>query len=479
MWFFRSEIPGENSLRAASPNERRCITREYLDFYRALIIGGIYQFSEPVDVTSVFTYTYALRHCVDRHPQLSITVAKAETESPHYEFCPRLDLSQHIQILERGDDSELKTIERVLPSILDAQWPPSIPAWKIVVLPFSQTRCFIGFSFSHNLGDGMTAMAFHRSFLDALQQPRLITDLICTPTLKQLSPPFDSAQTLPISWSFLLSPLLGEYLPESIASIFGFRASASSITPGTWTGSSVFYSPETYRTGVHILSIDACTVEQTLKACRMHGAKMTGLIHQFIITALSDLLPQPHKFDNLAFATAMNMRNAVGVSKDEMGLFVSGYFQTQPLQNPTLGAQGEFSWALARSITETLAAKANELSDNPVGLLRYVSTMRSWTVSKLGHCRDGSYELSNLLSFQPSSSVEKCSVTEMVFCQPTNVTSAPLTFNIVSTSGGPMNITVDWQVGALAMGSYEDEVNFVSSMCKHVESSFVRVASTT
>ncbi|RDW79403.1 hypothetical protein BP6252_04041 [Coleophoma cylindrospora] len=479
MWFSRSETPGENSLRTASPNERRCITRESLDFYRALVIGGIYQFSEPVDVTSVSTYSYALRHCVDRHPHLSIIVAKAETETPNYEFCPRVDLSQHIQILERGDGNERRTIERVLPSILDTQWPPSIPAWKIVVLPFSQTRCFIGFSFSHSLGDGMTAMIFHRSFLAALQEPRLERDLICTPTLKQLSPPFDSAQTLPISWSFLLSPLLGEYLPESIASLFGLRASVSSITPGTWTGSSVFYSPETYRTGVHILSIDASTVGKTLRACRMHGVKMTGLIHQFIIAALSDLLPQPHKFDNLAFATAMNMRNAVDVSNDEMGLFVSGHFQTEPLQKPTLDAQEEYSWALAKSITETLAAKANELSDNTVGLLRYVKTMRSWTLSKLGHCRDGSYEVSNLLSFQPSGSVEKCSITEMVFCQPTNITSAPLTFNIVSTSGGPMNITVDWQVGALAMGSYEDEVDFVSSMCKHIESSFVRLTSTT
>lgn len=460
------------------PNERRCITREALGFYRALLVGGIYQFSEPVEVTSIYTYAHALRQCVGRHPLLSVTVAEGETNSPHYAFCPHLDLNQHVQFLEPDGEGEgeIETIERVLPSLLDAPWPTSIPAWKIIVLPFSQTRCFIGLSFSHALGDGVSGLAFHGTFLEALQAQRLEKDLTCTPMLKPLNPPFDTAKNIPISWSFLLSPLLGAFLPTWVASLFGFRAAAGSITPGTWTASPFFYTPEGYRTGVQMFTVDARTVNATLGACRMNGAKLTGLMHQLIITALSESLPQPNDVNRFAAATALNMRGPVGVSNDVMGLYSSGDFQSHPLQKSHTGADGEFSWALAKSITDKLAASATELHDQPVGLLRYLSDMRSWFLSKIGQRRDCSYEVSNLLTFKPSSPTEQCSVTEMVFCQPADVTGAVLTFNIVSAANGPMTVAVNWQIGALDLGSHNEEVRFVRTVCQKIEGSLTRVS---
>jgi hypothetical protein len=317
-------------------------------------------------------------------------------------------------------------------------------------------------------------MIFHKAFLNALQTHRIEEDLICTPTMQQLSPAFDTVENLPISWSFLISPLLGEYLPKSIASFFGFAAAASSVTPGTWTAAPIFNTPEasTSQTGVEILSIDTTTVEKALNLCRIHGSKLTGLIHQFILTALSESIPQPNTIDNFAAGTAMDMRNAAGVSKDEMGLFVSGDFQLYPLLKPQSNTTGEFPWALAKMITEQLAKRAIDLKDQPIGLLRYLSDMRSWTSSKLGHRRDCSYAVSNLISFQPSGPVEHCSVTEMVFCQPTDVTAAPLTFNVVSAKNGPMNIAVGWQFGALGLGSHDEEVAFVRVVCGKIERNF-------
>lgn len=439
-------------------------------------MGGIYEFSEAVDTSSIFTYTYALRQCIDRHPQLSTIVAEPESNSSYYAFCPRLELNQHVQFHEGGVENEAKAIERVLSSTIDTKWPSSIPAWKIVILPFSQTRCFIGLSFSHALGDGVSGLAFHRTFLNALQEQRLENDLICTPTMKQLPPAFDTAENLPISWSFLLSPLLGAYLPERIASLLGLRASTSSVTSGTWTGSSTSYSSEICRTGVEILSIDATTVVRALKYCRMHDAKMTGHIHQLIITALSESLPRPNNIDNFGSVTAMDMRKVVGISKDQMGLFVAGDFQTHELQKHSSEMNEGSSWALAKSITARLAARSNTLSDQPIGLLRYLSDMRSWILSKHGQRRDCSYEVSNLVSFQPSDPVGQCSVTEMVFCQPTDVTGSPMSFNIVSVAHGPMTITVSWQFGALGVGSQNDEMEFVRTVCQKIGQSFQSLA---
>ena len=448
------------------------IIRESLDFYRALVVGGIYQFEEELEITSISTYTYALRECIEQHPQLTAVVSYANTNSPYYAFCPRLDLNQHVKFLEQGDESEIRSIERHLPTILDEKWLPAIPAWKIVIIPFSKTRCFIGFSYSHSLGDGISGMIFHKTFLNALQTQNISDDLICTPSMKQINPAFDTAANLPISWSFLLAPLLGAYLPKSISSIFGFEASTASVTPGTWTAAPIFQTPEisTFRTGVQILSIDAKTVEKSLKLCRLHGAKLTGLIHQFILTALSQTITKPNTIDNFAVGTAIDMRKAAGISKDEMGMIVSGDFQLYPLQD--ISETRGFSWALAKSITEQLAARASTLKDQPIGLLRYLSDMRSWTSSKLGHRRDCSYAVSNLINFQAAGPVKRCMVTEMVFCQPTDVTAAPLTLNIVSAANGPMNISVSWQFGALGMASNDNEVEFVRGLCRRIEASF-------
>jgi len=438
------------------------------------VVGGIYEFSELANFTSPSTFAHALRKCIDQHPLLATIIEKAETDAPYFAFCPRLDLSQHIQIRysENSLEDEIKSIKRVLPSILDEPWPSLIPPWKIVVLPFSEKRCFIAFSFSHGLGDGMCGIAFHRTFLDALQEQPVEKGFICIPERKEMSPAFDTPKNLPISWSFLLSPLLGAYLPQFLASLLGFRASTSIITSGTWTGALMFPSEE-YRTGVEVLSIDAPTVEAALKVCRKNGAKLTGFIHQLVITALSDSLSHLHKFDSVVAGTAINLRSSVGITNDEMGLFVSGVYDTHALETAHLDKASEISWTKARAITDKLAEGSKALNDQPVGLLRYLSDMRSWTSSKIGQARDCSYEISNLLAFKPLSSIENCTVTEMIFCQPAAITGQPLTFNVVSTTGGPMNIAVSWQAGALDLGSHDDEVDFVRKVCQNIERGFV------
>ncbi|KAK5196647.1 Alcohol acetyltransferase [Exophiala xenobiotica] len=488
MWFSRSSSPhgGDNYLRAASPGECRCIIRESVGFYRALVVGGIYDFSFPTDLTSIHTFAPALRKCIDRHPLLSATIEGAGTKSPFYQFRPRLDLNQHVQFFQQAaeseSESEIHAIKLLLPSILDTKWPPSLPPWKIIILPLSgtRTRCFIGFCFSHALGDGMSAIAFHRTFLDALQDDSVVQesrkqDLMHSQSFRPLSPPFDTKANLPISWTFLLSPLLGVYLPAS----FGFGL--NSITPTTWTGSSTFYDPEKFQVGVQIGSIDAATVRKVLGACRAHGSKITGLIHQLIVAALSELLPEG--YDNFAAQTAINMRDAVGVSNDEMGLYVAGEVEIlnrthpSPQTTTTTTPTTTFSWTAPKQMTDKLAAAASRTQDQSVGLLRYLSDIRAWTLSKLNQRRDCSYEVSNLGNFRAAGKCERVSVTEMIFAQSADVNGPALDFNVVSVAEGPMTITITWQIGALDLGAggRSEESDFVGAVCRKLEHALARI----
>ncbi|CZS91493.1 uncharacterized protein RAG0_02101 [Rhynchosporium agropyri] len=285
------------------------------------------------------------------------------------------------------------------------------------------------------------------------------TDPICGPTRRVLSPSFDRPENLLISWTYLLSPLLGQYLPKWLSSLSGITTELNAVTNSTWTGTPMFYDPENVRTGVELFTIDRDTVEGALKLCCMNGAKLTGLLHQMILDTLSNSLPQPHTFDRLGGGTALNMRPPKGVSNDEMINFASGDFQIYP-----------------QKTTDRLAVRAKETQDQPLGLLRYLLSVRGWTQSKSGGRREDSYAISNLMAPQPLGKVDKCAVKKMVFCRPTDVAGgAALSVNVVSVRDGPMNITVSWQANGLEVGSFEDEVAFVGSLCSHIEDGFTHL----
>ncbi|XMA19595.1 hypothetical protein WAI453_012386 [Rhynchosporium graminicola] len=80
------------------------------------------------------------------------------------------------------------------------------------------------------------------------------------------------------------------------------------------------------------------------------------------------------------------------------------------------------------------------------------------------------------MAFQPLGKVDKCAVKKMVFCRPTDVAGgAALSVNVVSVRDGPMNITVSWQTNGLEVGSFEDEVAFVGSVCSHIKVGFTHL----
>ena len=465
----------------SGPNERRCIARDSLDFYRGLVVGGIYEFGDASDLKSLSTYARCLRKCVERHPQLSVVTIDAESKSPYFEHYPELDLGQHLQILDvsEKDEGESRAIEKVLPSILDTKQMPDIPAWKVVVLPLSEKRCFIAFFYSHTLGDGMSGLAFHQTFLSALEDYDFDKELPPTSSCKLIGMPSDTPDHLPITWSFFLKTLLGIFLPKPVLSVMGVEAPTDIVTSTTWTGSPIFYSPDTHATGVRTIAIDADAVNRVLRVCRSHGVKLTGVLHQIIIRVLTESLSQSASITHFAAQTSLSLRGALKISGEEVGNFLSADTVAFPKSDKmSLEAENPINWTSAKATTERLAALSKDLRNHPIGLLRYVSDMRSWTLSKIGGTRDCSYEISNLTSFKPTGSGQRAAIVEMLFCQPANVTGPPLTFNVVSVANGPLSIAVGWQIGALGLNADEDEAEVVDSVCGRIELGFRHLAST-
>ncbi|OQD86976.1 hypothetical protein PENANT_c006G09570 [Penicillium antarcticum] len=464
-------------LRYASPNERRTISREDLSFYHALTIAAIYEHeNEKLDLNSAQTFFSPLKHCIQEHPYLSVVVKGSHTEKPAYEGVPTINLDDHISIIQNevqsGPDSneETKIIQNTLAPILDRPWPNGIPPWRIVVLLLSARdsttkRCFIAFSFSHTLGDGMVGIAFHRTFIEAWRQTNNPHDKTSTitmnPSNQTIPEPFDTPARLPISWKYLLGPLVAIYLPKFLAEFLVLRAGASTVDAKTWTGSRIFEPVPTLGSNsrVRILEIEAPLVQKALKASRDHDSKITAVIHQFIIRALSKAIPS-REVTNFVSGTPVDMRASVGIPALTWGLYVSGYYEVHPrLPTGTHAGESELSdemWTAASLMTKRLAECGSRLQDQAIGLLRYAPSIRGWMLGKIGSQRDSSYELSNLLAFDGGNTGDGCKISKMVFSQPGNCLSAPLVFNIISVKGGSLVCTVSWQVGALSMSAEEE-----------------------
>ncbi|EED15244.1 conserved hypothetical protein [Talaromyces stipitatus ATCC 10500] len=485
-------------LRLASKVEKRFVVRHALDWYRALIITGLYTVNQnnAFDTRNITSYIPALKACIEAHPFLSATIQELQTENPVFTRPATLDLRNHIQTIDtessryKSVDDELELLRKVTLETHDRPWEnaETIPPWKIVVLPLpdradsTQKRVYIIFAYSHAHGDGKSGLAFHRSFLQGLR--RQTSDhnesrgFIYKPPSSPLPLPLEEVCNLKISWSFLLSPLLAQYLPHFVCRLLRLHAGGTQLsTDQVYTGDIIRYDRENFHTTSQILVVKADVLADVLKVCRSHGSKLTGLLNQLIVHALSENLA-PGTANEFICQFALDLRSLIPAYSDgmTMGNYVSGAYETSPAStNPEYD---DAFWGAVRKTTGLLAAAANTLDDQPIGLLKYLGNFRSWFLGHLGKKRDGSFEISNIGVFDPSlpngsTSSQGWSIERMVFSQPANVTASPLNFQVVTMKGSDMVITLNWQVGALGV---VDEDAFAKAVLRHINNGFGKVA---
>lgn len=166
-----------------------------------------------------------------------------------------------------------------------------------------------------------------------------------------------------------------------------------------------------------------------------------------------------------------------------MGNFVSAAYDTSSRTTPNPNSKyDETFWDAVRGTTTRLAATANTLDDQPIGLLKYLSNFRAWFLSHLGKKRDSSYEISNIGVFDPTLSnindmatttSQPWTIERTVFSQPANVLASPLNFQVVSMKGGDMVITLNWQVGVTGVS---DEDAFAKAVLGHINNGLEEIA---
>jgi hypothetical protein len=444
----------------------------------------------------------ALKFCVDKHPLLSTVILKADTESPEFATPKALDLDAHLEIRVIGDVPENTCIEKLLAQISDEQFYSlhTTPPWKLVLvsLPHDKTsgasRLLVLFTNYHSHGDGRSGLAFQDSFhaglsryLGQADHSESNFESVCQAPSTELLPSIEDGGKLTLSWSYLLSPFLGTYLPKSLVSFLGLRDSWLSPDTDIWRGKDTTFDPKDHSTGLVLVTMESFTLERVLQHCRAKRTTFTGLLEHLIARSLT-------ASDGGAVDTSTF--NA-GVAVDMRHLF-PGIYSASSMMNCVTGhsemirydhSQEEHDWAMnpssrfweaARKTTASLKLATSTLHNQPIGLLQYLKAFRPWTTGLIGKERDMSFEISNIGAFSPTLPDEDggsdLSIEKIVFSQPAKASGSLLDFNPVSVKGSPLTMTVTWQLGVLGLSEGMDEMAFVRRVCSKLELSIREIA---
>ena len=290
-----------------------------------------------------------------------------------------------------------------------------------------------------------------------------------------------------LSWSYLLSPLLGTYLPTSIASFLGIRTSWLTQEVGIWRGKKTTFDPANHTTGLVLLTIEASTMSKVLEQCRAKSTTFTGLLEHLIARSL--VAYDGGALTESAFNTgiAIDMRHLFGdrYSRGSMMNCVTGYSELvvldRSLETPDWATNPSSKfWEAARKTSADLKTASSTLHDQPIGLLQYLKDFRGWTAGQIGKEREMSYEISNLGAFNSASQKDNgesaITIEKAVFSQPGAAAGALLNFNPVSLKGGPLSVTITWQLGVLDLADGDDETVFVRKVSSKLESLIREIA---
>jgi len=411
-------------------------------------------------------------------------VLKKDTKGKDiYARATHIDLRQHFHLIDLPEDatknsadaSENAQLARVIEHLCNGEklalfdTVGTVPGWRLDILPLKtrggQQRAFVSFTFAHYIADGMSAVAFHKTLLRGLDQS-LRTGTTSSSAIFQTSEgELARFPHLSISPMYLLGPALGLYLPSFLSRALGLKPSATGSDAGTWVGTQTFLNaPDSampVTTAVEILSIDHQTLIAVLGACRKHDTKLTALLHELISRCLSRHLPTHFAGfagkTNFVSVTSLNLRKAAGIAEDNMGVFASGGYTRHEIDHLSIERDSinfdDAFWSAASRASHKTAKDSSTLKNQPIGLLSWISNFDSWMQGQLGKSRDGSWQLSNLMSFDGKLETgdDAVAVEKMFFCQPAHAVGEPLDFNVISTKGGDLVICTGWQVGAIGL----------------------------
>ena len=411
--------------------------RNRLGFYNSIGMTARYElggrFCKDID-NVVFG---ALGQLISQHPALGITLSGETSKNPLWVRLKQIDLKKIVRFVNEKKAGE------ITPIIESAHQEGfgslgELPLWRVVVVCSNSEDLLhhfdVGFFFHHGLFDGGSGVAFHMTFLDALNNlptAKKHPSIIDVPKLDML-PSIEEAHSLPVSIFYIISQIL--------KSIWPARPDNS-----CWTGQPIFSEHNVTR--LRTLFLPSDVVENLSNLCRQRNVTITSLLTVLIARALAQTFPKYTRFTN---TTAMSFRRFTGTDKRAMVNYVSSFYHrfSSTTSQDSIQCGGEFNWEAVKVCHQEIKNATAGPKDQIVGLLKFMNDYESWFLKKVGQNREHSFQVSNVGVIDGCEmSEDKPWIKRIIFSQSSSVTGAALVFNIASAKGGDMAIALTWQEG--------------------------------
>ncbi|KAJ2985994.1 hypothetical protein NUW58_g5243 [Xylaria curta] len=444
--------------------------RHSLGQYRSVCVAATYSVSPFGNLNTKQGFRDAfensLQATINVHPGLCYGLADQVDDSlqlyRQVEVTRREDVVKYAEIgeLDAGRSHE-DLFHREIETAHAELWTANKPAWKTVVLIYSDERltanpdngnqadydkfCWtihVAFLFHHAIADGLSGLAFHKTLMQSFeaapgdgQRPQWPLFLL-------------DARPAPPSMDDLI-----DFIPPTM---YHAREDASERV---WGGSVVTLSSiDGFESRLRVITFTHQEFSEVLRTCRKLEVTVTNLLHGVICTTLARALAGD---EGIRAATPYSLRKFTGAAPQAILNHIS--FATKYVPSSLLRAlrqsaphspeEHRLLVELARDFGKDMRAELERFPKGNVwGEISGIEDLAAHCRSQMGKAREYTYELSNLGAstggpFPSVNSSPKITLEKLLFTQNGTVTGQALGFNCASVVGGPFTIGITWQEG--------------------------------
>lgn len=389
---------------------------------------------------------------ISETPSLAVIPDDETAVYPSLVRLPEIDLERCVIFEENisvrsspcGNANNTLELDKFLQRQHNMSFSTDAPWWKLFILNARLKKDAIDFSacfiYSHSIGDGMSGVAFHAKFSEAITIHFLLhappIDSKVLTSSKPLLPPQEGLNPFPVSILFILKTLINEFWP-------------SKPDPTLWAGN-VIKMPliSRYRS----IRIPKDNTTNILALCKSHGVTITVFLQELVAKSLFRLLPE--KYTVLRSVIAVSTRRWMNgaVRDDDMGLFVTALLKMHH----------------RASVSDTLQVDWEQILQSKLELQRFIDTngkniftglfflLKNWhkyLQAQVGKNRSLSFEISNLgtphrLDRAKNENV-KVHSGEMLFSQTISVIDSAIEISAVTGGDGCLAMGFSWQEGVV------------------------------
>jgi hypothetical protein len=411
-------------LRPCGRLETYSTARHHLGFYNNVGLTATYTTSSSLRITIQDLVFAALRYVIAEHPNLSAVLVNEDKSFPDVYFArlPEFDLGTCVEFRTRGnaiprEDEADTELDKLLSQQHSRNFKSSVPGpyWRLIVTSFPSDRQVFTASwiFHHALADGASAIVFHETLLEGLNNVmrapvKDVATLVSAPSIT-LALPLEDLHLMTVSWPFFVSTV------------------ASSLTPRyfkrtPWTGAPIGrMPPQSIANSSVVLSAE--TTQAFAGLCRKQGTSVTATLSTLLASVIVEILGP--LCDEVKIGMPISLRPFLNVGRKQMLNAITNHTSIFRRSDFLDEFEDGTDWKIARRVKSELAVEVGkEGADNPIALLKYVSNMHDYFNEKLGRERETTAEVSNLGIYRPQTDLEKNIVSPMRSLQSEDISSS-------------------------------------------------------